>query len=278
MPKALSGYKEINLRALKLLKPGGYLVTCSCSYNVSESRRSPTCSASAAADAQRRCRGRREAHAGPRSPGADDRARDVLPEVLHPPEACLALRRSARAACRALGDRRGGLSLVADEQPDRRRAPAAGRRYRRARRRGAHQRGVAGLLAGVRIRSRSRMAATARHCGRRPRRAAAAPSCRCGRRRGRRRRGRAAAGRWRHGRRRPRSATGTWPSAAQAFTSAGSASRIRAAAASRPSAAASQMLSDAAASARRRASSGCCWYRAERIADRGRACALHLVR
>ena len=35
--KALSGYKEINLRALKLLEPGGYLVTCSCSYNVSES-------------------------------------------------------------------------------------------------------------------------------------------------------------------------------------------------------------------------------------------------
>ena len=35
--KAMSGYKEINLRALKLLAPGGYLVTCSCSYNVSES-------------------------------------------------------------------------------------------------------------------------------------------------------------------------------------------------------------------------------------------------
>jgi 23S rRNA (cytosine1962-C5)-methyltransferase len=34
--KALSGYKEINLRALKLLTPGGILVTCSCSYNVSE--------------------------------------------------------------------------------------------------------------------------------------------------------------------------------------------------------------------------------------------------
>ena len=34
--KALSGYKEINLRALKLLPPGGVLVTCSCSYNVSE--------------------------------------------------------------------------------------------------------------------------------------------------------------------------------------------------------------------------------------------------
>jgi 23S rRNA (cytosine1962-C5)-methyltransferase len=35
--KALSGYKEINLRAIKLLRPGGVLVTCSCSYNVSES-------------------------------------------------------------------------------------------------------------------------------------------------------------------------------------------------------------------------------------------------
>ncbi|HYT73131.1 MAG TPA: class I SAM-dependent rRNA methyltransferase [Vicinamibacterales bacterium] len=35
--KALSGYKEINLRALKLLEPGGFLLTCSCSYNVTES-------------------------------------------------------------------------------------------------------------------------------------------------------------------------------------------------------------------------------------------------
>ena len=34
--RALSGYKEINLRALKLLEPGGFLVTCSCSYNVDE--------------------------------------------------------------------------------------------------------------------------------------------------------------------------------------------------------------------------------------------------
>jgi 23S rRNA (cytosine1962-C5)-methyltransferase len=34
--KATAGYKEINLRALKLLKPGGTLVTCSCSYNVTE--------------------------------------------------------------------------------------------------------------------------------------------------------------------------------------------------------------------------------------------------
>jgi 23S rRNA (cytosine1962-C5)-methyltransferase len=34
--KAISGYKEINLRALKLLEPGGFLVTCSCSYNIGE--------------------------------------------------------------------------------------------------------------------------------------------------------------------------------------------------------------------------------------------------
>jgi 23S rRNA (cytosine1962-C5)-methyltransferase len=36
IPNALAGYKEINLRALHLLNPGGYLVTCSCSYNVDE--------------------------------------------------------------------------------------------------------------------------------------------------------------------------------------------------------------------------------------------------
>jgi 23S rRNA (cytosine1962-C5)-methyltransferase len=33
---ARAGYKEINLRALKLLNHGGTLVTCSCSYNISE--------------------------------------------------------------------------------------------------------------------------------------------------------------------------------------------------------------------------------------------------
>jgi 23S rRNA (cytosine1962-C5)-methyltransferase len=33
---AHAGYKEINLRALKLLNPGGTLVTCSCSYHVNE--------------------------------------------------------------------------------------------------------------------------------------------------------------------------------------------------------------------------------------------------
>ncbi len=33
---ALRGYKDINLRALRLLGPGGILVTCSCSHHVSE--------------------------------------------------------------------------------------------------------------------------------------------------------------------------------------------------------------------------------------------------
>ena len=36
VPKALAGYKDINLRALRLLNAGGYLITCSCSYNVDE--------------------------------------------------------------------------------------------------------------------------------------------------------------------------------------------------------------------------------------------------
>jgi 23S rRNA (cytosine1962-C5)-methyltransferase len=36
IPNALAGYKDINLRAMRLLNPGGYLVTCSCSYNVNE--------------------------------------------------------------------------------------------------------------------------------------------------------------------------------------------------------------------------------------------------
>ena len=34
--RARRGYKEINLRALKLLRPGGCLITCSCSYHVHE--------------------------------------------------------------------------------------------------------------------------------------------------------------------------------------------------------------------------------------------------
>jgi 23S rRNA (cytosine1962-C5)-methyltransferase len=34
LEKALGGYKELNLRAMKMLRPGGILVTCSCSFHV----------------------------------------------------------------------------------------------------------------------------------------------------------------------------------------------------------------------------------------------------
>jgi 23S rRNA (cytosine1962-C5)-methyltransferase len=37
LDSALRGYKELNLRALKMLRPGGTLVTCSCSYHVGQS-------------------------------------------------------------------------------------------------------------------------------------------------------------------------------------------------------------------------------------------------
>ncbi|MFQ5791627.1 MAG: class I SAM-dependent rRNA methyltransferase [Acidobacteriota bacterium] len=36
VPQARRGYKEINLRALKLLRPGGYLITSTCSYHITE--------------------------------------------------------------------------------------------------------------------------------------------------------------------------------------------------------------------------------------------------
>jgi 23S rRNA (cytosine1962-C5)-methyltransferase len=48
---ALRGYKELNLRALKMLRPGGVLVTCSCSYHVSDAEFAATL-ASAAQDAR----------------------------------------------------------------------------------------------------------------------------------------------------------------------------------------------------------------------------------
>ena len=36
VPKALAGYKEVNVQALRLLRPEGFLVTCSCSHYVME--------------------------------------------------------------------------------------------------------------------------------------------------------------------------------------------------------------------------------------------------
>ncbi|MGC2648611.1 MAG: class I SAM-dependent rRNA methyltransferase [Candidatus Sulfotelmatobacter sp.] len=52
---AMRGYKELNLRALKMLRPGGALITCSCSYHVS-SLDFIQMLANAALDAQRTAR------------------------------------------------------------------------------------------------------------------------------------------------------------------------------------------------------------------------------
>ncbi len=52
---ALRGYKELNLRALHMLRPGGLLVTCSCSHHVGWAELEAAV-ASAAADAGRRAR------------------------------------------------------------------------------------------------------------------------------------------------------------------------------------------------------------------------------
>ncbi len=53
--RALAGYKEINLRALKLLRPGGVLITCSCSHHVGKALLLNVVAA-AAVDAQRTVR------------------------------------------------------------------------------------------------------------------------------------------------------------------------------------------------------------------------------
>lgn len=52
---ALRGYKEMNLRALRMLRPGGTLITCSCSHHVSREAFTEIVAA-AAADAGRRVR------------------------------------------------------------------------------------------------------------------------------------------------------------------------------------------------------------------------------
>jgi 23S rRNA (cytosine1962-C5)-methyltransferase len=52
---ALRGYKELNLRALKMLRPGGLLVTCSCSHHVGWAELEASVTA-AAVDAHRRVR------------------------------------------------------------------------------------------------------------------------------------------------------------------------------------------------------------------------------
>ncbi len=90
--KAVRGYKEINLRALKILRAGGCLVTCSCSYHVHEDDFEAILTA-AAVDAGATVtvvEKRRQARDHPDRPR---RARDLLSEVLRPPQA--RLRRAA---------------------------------------------------------------------------------------------------------------------------------------------------------------------------------------
>ena len=64
---ALRGYKELNLRALKMLRPGGLLFTCSCSHHVGWADLEGAVAA-AAADAQRRVRLRERRGAAPDHP------------------------------------------------------------------------------------------------------------------------------------------------------------------------------------------------------------------
>jgi 23S rRNA (cytosine1962-C5)-methyltransferase len=76
LPKARRVYKEINLRAMKLLNPGGILVTCSCSYHFTRELMEETLR-SAAADTRksmrvREWRGQAQDH----------------PEILTVPETC----------------------------------------------------------------------------------------------------------------------------------------------------------------------------------------------
>jgi 23S rRNA (cytosine1962-C5)-methyltransferase len=64
---ALRGYKELNLRGLKMVRPGGLLVTCSCSHHVGWADLEGAV-ASAAADAHRRVRLRERRGAAPDHP------------------------------------------------------------------------------------------------------------------------------------------------------------------------------------------------------------------
>jgi 23S rRNA (cytosine1962-C5)-methyltransferase len=76
--KALRGYKEINLRAMKLLEPGGVLITCSCSGRID----GPTFDrvlAEAALDARRPYLGASRGRTRP--PSARGRAGDRLSQV-----------------------------------------------------------------------------------------------------------------------------------------------------------------------------------------------------
>lgn len=80
--KAVTGYREINLRAMKLIRDGGFLATCSCSHfvdyelftqTIGQAR--PECPQAAAAGGI--------PHPGAGSPHFVGRRGFLLPEILH---------------------------------------------------------------------------------------------------------------------------------------------------------------------------------------------------
>jgi len=79
---AVRGYKEINLRALKLLEAGGVLVTCSCSHHLSEATFLELL-AEASLDAAVRCAFWNDAPK-PRTTRFSLPSRNALLEVPHP--------------------------------------------------------------------------------------------------------------------------------------------------------------------------------------------------
>ena len=80
---ALRGYKELNLRAMKILNPGGYLVTCSCSFHVSEADLLEVIARRRAGCPPHRRR-RRTPHAVARPSHSAHRSRNALLEVSDP--------------------------------------------------------------------------------------------------------------------------------------------------------------------------------------------------
>ena len=79
---ALRGYKELNLRALKMLRPGGVLVTCSCSFHVGEGEFLEMLAA-AAADAGRRLRILEKRGAAIDHPVLGGCSRDGIPQMCY---------------------------------------------------------------------------------------------------------------------------------------------------------------------------------------------------
>ncbi len=93
---AMRGYKDINLRALRLLGPGGILVTCSCSHHVSEAMLLAGCGGGVARrGAHTACARTPHAGAGPSDPAY--RTGNAVPEMPDPPGGRLRPQRSGRS-------------------------------------------------------------------------------------------------------------------------------------------------------------------------------------